>query len=174
MLAPTHILAGVIFTKLFNWRQYLPVAFFLTATLGIFSHALLDKLAVVTYCPAYPDFANLFWLAYHLLMVLISIIFLYLWWGEAKWGILFALLPDIDWLFIYPRQWLHLSGPFYDQPYIHQALDWMMNHTIPFCYLNSLPDNRSEPLAALWEFAGMLLLLLLIYRLDKRRRNIYF
>ncbi len=174
MQAPTHILAGVIFQKLFNWKRYRSVAFILIALLGILSHAVLDKLSVATYCPDAADFSTIFWIAYHLLMLLVSIIFLYLWWQEAKWGILFAMLPDIDWLFVYTREVFHLSGSFYNQPYIHRALDWTMNHTIPFCYLNVLPDNRNEPLAMLWEFAGWLLLLFIIYRLDRRRRNIYF
>lgn len=174
MQAPTHILAGVVIGKLFEWRTYRGVAMFLTAVLALLSHAVLDKLARVTYHQPEADFGNPAWVGFHLVVVLVTVIFLYLWWTDYKWSIVFALLPDLEWLIIYPQHALNREIPFYSVPHLHHAMKWMMEHTIPFCYLDMLPDNSAVPLAAIWEVVPALFLIVFIRFMDNRRKNIHF
>lgn len=174
MQAPTHILAGVVIGKLFEWRTYRGVALFLTAVLALLSHAVLDKLARVAFHIPVSDFGRPLWVGFHLVEILATIIFLYLWWTDYKWSIAFALLPDLEWLIIYPQHALNREIPYYSVPHLHNAMNWMMEHTIPFCYLDTLPDNSTNLFAVFWEVLLAAFLILLIRFLDNRRKNIHF
>lgn len=174
MQAPTHILAGVVIGKLFEWRTYRGVSLFLTAVLAFLSHAVLDKLAKATYHRPDADFGDPVWVGFHLIVALVTVIFLYLWWTEYKWGIVFAVLPDMDWVIVHSQRALNVDILFYNTPHIHNALNWMMDHTIPFCYLNVLPDNRENPLAGFWEILLGIFLIFFIRVIETRRKNIHF
>ncbi len=174
MQAPTHLLVGVIIQKLFDWKKYRAVSFILVAVIAFLSHGILDKLARLTYHR--PDAAptDPFWLAFHLVVLLTTITMLYVYWSTAKWGILFALLPDFDWIFIDGQAAFHVEIPFYKTPYIHNFLHLIYDNLPPFSYIDMLPDWRYNYWACLVEVALIGLLLLLIRVLFNQRRNIHF
>jgi hypothetical protein len=153
MQAPTHILAGVLIQKAFNWKEHRRLALGLTAVCAFLSHGLLDKLANLTYHPANPDFHSLIWVSYHAALVLVTILFLYWWWKPFKWGIIFASLPDLDWVFIHAQEIFHFSIPFYRHPHLHNLLGRIFNHLPPFAWLSRLPSYRHDAWAILPEVA---------------------
>lgn len=174
MQGPTHILAGVIINRLFKWRNYQPVGLALAFVFCLFIDGLFYKLALITYHPPKPDITDPFWLIYEIAMCLVALVLIYVFWRDYKWGIIFVLLPYADWIFIYTQKLLGFSIPLYQRPWIHEGLSYVFDNTVPFNYLNYLPDNRQNPLACIWEiliFGGLVLLLryLLTYR-----KNIHF
>lgn len=59
---------------------------------------------------------SVFWVGYHLALVVAIIVFLDLWWKARKWGIAFAILPDLDWIFIHEQEIFHIKIAFYRPP----------------------------------------------------------
>jgi len=153
MQLPTHFLAGILIQKAFNWKQHRRLALGLTAVCAFLSHGLLDKLANLTYHPANPDFHSPFWVGYHAALVLVTLLFLYWWWKPFKWGIIFASLPDLDWVFIHAQEIFHFQIPFYRHPHLHHLLGLIFNDLPPFAWLNRLPSYRHQPWAILPEVA---------------------
>lgn len=158
MQAPTHILAGVLIQKAFESKKHPSLALTLTAICAFLSHGLLDKLANLTYHRAKPDWHSVIWVSYHAALVLVTILFLYWWWKPYKWGIIFACLPDLDWVFIHGQKILHFEIPFYREPHLHHLLHWIF-HLFPFCdWLDHLPNYRNNPWAILPEAAVVFVL----------------
>lgn len=174
MQGPTHILTGVILKRIFNWKYYTLVAAVLIALLGLLSHAILDKVAKATYHPPHTDFTDAFWLSFHIIVWLCNLVLLYVFWAEYKLGIIFALLPDIDWLLVDTAGAFGKELIFYQKPWMHEALNWFMDHVPPFTYLNELPDNTLLPLACIWELLLGVALWLFYKALMNRRRNVHF
>jgi len=168
MQAPTHILAGVLIQKGFAWPRHRCAALALTAVCAFLSHGLLDKLANLTYHRANPDFHSPIWVGYHAALVLVTILFLYWWWKPYKWGIIFACLPDVDWVFIHAQEIFHFQIPFYRQPHLHHIVGWIFDELPAFAWLNRLPNYRHNPWAILPEVivVGAVVLVLRV----KRRR----
>jgi hypothetical protein len=178
MQEPTHILTGVIIQKSFERSKHRKLALGLTAALAFLSHGFLDKLANLTYHPANPEFKNPIWVGYHLFVVAATIVFLVLWWKKYKWGIVFACLPDVDWIFIHGRQiydsLFHGQSHFYARPYLHNfdggiwetlpPLSWVTPH------LDALPNLRLNPLACLFEFLLVAVLLLVLKMISMGQR----
>lgn len=174
MQAPTHILAGIIIRRAFGWRYYRFFAVLFTILAALFFQGVFDKLGKAVYGPETIDFNDPFWLIYHIAMWLLSIVMLYVYWGEYKLGIVFSLLPDVDWIVLGIQNAIGKELIFYKQPLIHNALNYILDITVPFNYLNLLPDQRNNALACLWEVL-LFALLMLIFRLQlSRRRNIHF
>ncbi len=174
MQGPTHILTGVIIYRLFKWRNYSVIGLVITFILCFLLHGFFDKLAIVTYHPPTADFNDPFWLVYHIITWLASIVLIYVFWQDYKWGIVFSLLPDLDWVFINGQNLLHITIPFYRKPWMHEALNYIFDNTVPFNYLNYLPDNRLNPWACIWELLIIACLSLLLRTLFKYRKNIHF
>jgi len=178
MQEPTHILTGVIIQKSFEGMRNRKLAFGLTAGLAFLSHGFLDKLANLTYHPAQPDFKSPVWVSYHLFIVVATVVFLVLWWKKFKWGIIFAALPDLDWVFIHGREcvnWIfHTHGDFYPHPYLHMTVGYIWEKVPPFSfltpYLDHLPNFRHNPLACLFEFLLVALLLLVLKLISMGQR----
>jgi hypothetical protein len=157
MQEPTHILAGVIIQKSAQsaiGRRWF--AMVVMAVAAFLSHGLLDRLANMTYHPPRADFHDPFWLAFHSCVLLATILFLYIWWRRYAWCIAFAMLPDLDWVFI------HGGATFYRKPYLHNFLHIIFDDTPPFSKLR-VPNNRHNPWACLWE-VGLVLAMLLVIR----------
>jgi len=150
---PTHFLAGVLIQKAFHWKQHRRLALGLTAVCAFLSHGLLDKLANLTYHPANPDFHSPIWVGYHSALVLVTVLFLYWWWKPFKWGIIFASLPDLDWVFIHAQEIFRFRIPSYRQPQLHHLLGRIFNELPPFTWLSRLPNYRHDPWAILPEAA---------------------
>jgi hypothetical protein len=168
MQLPTHIITGVIIQKLCARARPRALALGLTAGLAFLSHGVLDKLAQVTYHPPAPDFHSLFWVSYHSALVLATIVFFCIWWREFRWGITFAILPDLDWVFIHGQEIFHIKIPFYRQPHLHHLLHFIVDKTPPFTYLSRLPNNRHNPWACLWELLLVAALLIVNFSLGRR------
>ena len=87
MQEPTHILAGVIIQKTCEKIPSRRMALATTAVVAFLSHGFLDNLARITFHPADPDFHSVFWVSYHTLVLLTTIVFLIIWWRYC--------MPDI-------------------------------------------------------------------------------
>lgn len=174
MQGPTHIMAGIILRRTFDWKYFKGIGIAITIISALLLHGIFDKLGRSTYHPVDMNFTDPFWLIYHVIMWLTSLVMLYMFWSEYKIGIVFSLLPDIDWIVLHTAGAFHKEIIFYKTPLIHDALNFFIDNVIPFSYLNSLPDLRIYPWACVFEillFAAMVL----IYRAQiSRRRNIHF
>ncbi len=167
MQAPTHILAGIIIQQSVR-RSPLPraAALSLTAAAAFLSHGILDKLANMTYHPPRADFHSRFWVAFHLCVLATTILFFCLWWRRFKWGILFAVLPDFDWVLIHGQAIFHFQIPFYRTPHMHNLLHVIVDQTPPMSWI-TIPNHRQNPWACLWEVALVFLMLAAIRRLSR-------
>jgi hypothetical protein len=166
MQVPTHILTGILIQRsagaIFKPRG---VELGVTAALAFLSHGFLDELERVTYHPGNPDFHNPAWVIYYSVVAVASMMLLIWWWKPFKWGIVFAALPDLDWVFIYGPKFFHFPLPFYRQPHLHNLLHYIYHQIPPFtgltAMINRLPNERNNPWAGLWEVllvAGLWLL----------------
>lgn len=168
MQTPTHIVAGMLIQKAFQGKNR-TVTLAATAVVGFLSHGFLDKLSRVTFHPADPDFHSAFWVGYHLSLLATAIVFLCLWWRQYKWGIIFANLPDVDWIFIHGQEIFHFKIPFYRQPHVHQCLGFIYDRIPPFSYvthaIDRLPNERHNPWACLWEVLLVVLMLVAFWLL---------
>ena len=169
MQEPTHILTGILIQRSASAiLKPRGLELGVTATLAFLSHGFLDELSRVTYHPADPDFHSLFWVTYHTLVLAATVAFLIWWWKQFKWGIAFATLPDLDWVFIHGQKLLHVSIPFYQQPHLHNLLGFIYHKIPPFASLtaliNQLPYERHYPWACLWEALLVVILWLLVRR----------
>ena len=173
MHAPTHILAGVIIYRLFKWRNYKPVGLFLTFLCCLFTRAFFDSLSLSVYQPG-SDFSDPLGLIYHIVLWLASIVLLYIFWRDYKWGIIFMLIPDIDWVVLGIQHLFNFDIPFYNMPWIHFTYTYLLYLIPPFNYMDMLPDNRSNPLAFLWELALIAVLALIFRAMVRYRKNIHF
>ena len=153
MQEPTHILAGVLIQKAFTWKHGRRLGLALTAVCAFLSHGLLDKLANLTYHRANPDWHSPIWVSYHAALILVTILFLYWWWKPFKWGIVFACLPDLDWVFIHAQEIFHFRIAFYRHPHLHNLVDRILKELPLVDWLNHLPNYRHNPWAILPEVA---------------------
>src|SRR5580692_2238235 len=110
MQTPTHIVAGVVIQKAFEGKPR-ALSLTVTAVVAFLSHGFLDKLSQITYHPAKPDFHSVFWVTYHSTLLITAIAFIWLWGRRYKWGIIFANLPDVDWIFIHAQEIFHIKIP---------------------------------------------------------------
>ena len=173
MQAPTHILAGVIINRIFKWRNYKPVGLLLAFICCILLHGIFDKLALSVYQPE-ANFNDPFWLLYQLFMWLVSIVLLYIFWREYKWGIIFSMIPDIDWLVIGVQHLFHFDNTFYYVPWLHFLINDVLDLVPPFRYMDMLPDNRNNPWAVIWELLLISLLVFIFRTMVRYRKNIHF
>jgi hypothetical protein len=176
MQEPTHILAGVVIQRCFDGAKHRKMALGLTAAVAFLSHGFLDNLARVTYHPANPDFHSPVWVGFHAGVLILTILFLWLWWKKFKWGILFACLPDVDWIFIHGQEMFHFRIPFYRTPHLHHLLGFIYDKIPPFSfathYIKLLPYNRHNPWAGLWEALLIVLMLLVLQLVSMARRPV--
>lgn len=168
MQEPTHIVAGVLIQRAFEPVRPRPLALGLTAVCAFLSHGLLDRLANATYHPPQAKLHDPFWLCFHSGVLVFTILFLWIYWRRYKWGIFFACLPDLDWVFIHGQEILHIHLPFYHRPYLHNLLHVFFDVWPPFSYLR-VPNHRQNPWACLWE-VGLVLAMLIAIRFAFRGR----
>ena len=167
MQEPTHILTGVIIQKCFDWKKYRKTGLVITAILAFLSHGLLDKLANFTYHPGHADFHSVIWVSYHSAVLVGTIVFVCLWWRRYWVGILFSMLPDLDWVIIHGQELFHFKIPFYQQPHMHHLLHWIYAQVPALSFLDRLPSYRENP----WAIVGEVLLvtgLILIIRATEK------
>lgn len=172
MQAPTHILVGSILQQLFKGERLKPLRYVLLAIFAFLLHGIFDKMAKLTYHPPNANFADAFWVLYHLVVLLTTVVFIYVWGSEYAWGIFFSLLPDLDWLLIHGQKITGVTVGFYNKPYLHNFLHFVIDNT--FDAINHLPDYRFYEWSCFFEIALLFLLIILLRSLEKRRRNIHF
>ncbi|MHA1203032.1 MAG: hypothetical protein ACTSQ4_11005 [Candidatus Heimdallarchaeaceae archaeon] len=104
MQAPTHILTGIFLLEVFQaifptsplWVQIVVVF-----PLSFASHFIIDASAIFTYHPPKADWKDWFWVSYHLLIYIGSVVILVFFLVDYWWVIIAANLPDlIDWIII--------------------------------------------------------------------------
>lgn len=170
MQLPTHILTGVAIQKAFERVKYRPLALVCIAVLAFLSHGLLDKLAIMTYHKPNADWNSVIWVGYHFGFLLpVTIYFFYKFWRKYKFGIMFAILPDFDWVFIHGQKITGINIPFYKKPHIHNLLHSIFDTLFPF--LNNLPDFRFNPWTALFEIVLVTFFFILLTRKGVLKRN---
>jgi hypothetical protein len=174
MQEPTHILTGVIIQKTFQKIPSRLIALVTSAVVAFLSHGFLDNLARITFHPADPDFHSVFWVSYHTMVLVTTIVFLVLWW-RYWWGIFFAALADVDWIFIHSQQIFNFQISFYREPHIHHLLGFIWSEVPPFSWateqINRLPNYRHNPLACLWEVLLVSLMLIMVRWLKPLNTN---
>ena len=172
MQTPTHMVAGVLIQKSIVGKNR-PLTLTIVAVVAFLSHGFLDKLAQITFHPPNPDFHSVFWVTYHSILLVTAIAFGIIWWRKYKWGIIFANLPDVDWIFIHSQEIFHCKIPFYNQPHMHHFLGYIYDKIPPFSfvthYLNQLPNERHNPWACLCEVVLVALMLVAIWLLTLAR-----
>ena len=174
MQAPTHILAGMIIKRAYDWKYFRFFSVLFTILTALLFHGIFDKLAKSAYDPLHADFTDPFWLIYHTLIWLTSLVMLYMFWGEYKLGIIFSLLPDLDWIVLNTANAFGKEIIFYKEPWLHNGINYFLDNVMPFSYLNLLPDHSNSPWACVSEVL-LFAALVLIFKLQlNRRRNIHF
>ena len=140
---PTHTLAGVIIQKCFVWRRFRAVGLVVTAVIAFLSHGLLDKLANLTYHPVqYADFRQCRGELSFGGSIFI-IVFLCIWWRRYWVGIWFAMLPDLDWVFIHGQEILHSDSVLPTSPHAY-LLHWIYAQIPGASFLDRLPKYRGR------------------------------
>ncbi|MCP4762397.1 MAG: hypothetical protein GY870_11500, partial [archaeon] len=102
MQAPTHILTGILIYQiiflLFPGLHPL-ISGFIIFILSFFSHFLIDSISKITYHVPDARPEDKFWLRYHIIVYIFTLIFLLIFWNPYWIGILGANSIDIiDWL----------------------------------------------------------------------------
>jgi len=171
MQEPTHIITGALIQRATIRLRPRGFRLAVVAALAFLSHGFLDELATVTYHPPDADFRSLFWVSYHVTVLVTTVWFVKIWWKSATVGVLFAALPDFDWVVIHGQNILHLHFSFYQRPYLHELLHRIYHEVPPFTFvtawLERLPNWRHEPWAVTPEII-LIGLLALVWRFLKR------
>lgn len=158
MQAITHLAFGVFIQKYIEAMD-MPSYFslLLIIVLAFLSHILLDSISKITYHPAVPQ-KTTFWYAYHLFVLVSSILFVILF--IQYWiGMLFANLPDIiDWLIIRNYYWIIKKEKKYDISVIHGKI---IDYVAQKCFF-WLPNLREKEWSVINELVIVAALVLLI------------
>lgn len=151
MQAPTHFLTGILIQESIEKRNLGRLKHFLVILLGLFSHGILDKLARSTYHPANAMPTDWFWVIYHTLLALTSLIILKKFWRRYWGAILAATAPDLEWIVLHPARFLLPQNDFLQQPILHPLLSNALD-TIPLLrILNDLPDWTTRRATVIFE-----------------------
>jgi len=153
---------GVLIQKTLRVVKPSHLRYFLTALLAFISHGVLDKLARFTYHPPNPLFGDPFWTVYHLIIVLLSIFIIIKYWSKYKIGMIFSILPDLDWVILHTSSFFSLQTIFQYEPIFHNIFN-LLDFIPPFKYLNSLPDLSLRWEGAVLESGILLMLVFLIH-----------
>jgi len=167
----THLVMGVLIQKILKNVKSAYLRYFLTALLAFISHGVLDKLARFTYHPPNPLFGDLFWTVYHLIIVLLSVFIIIKYWDEYKIGMIFSMLPDLDWVILHTSSFFSLQKTIFQyEPIFHNIFN-LLDFIPPFKYFNSLPDLSLRWEGAVLESGVLLILIFLIHVVDGRTKT---
>lgn len=123
MQAPTHFLTGIFLLLSFQaifpssplWLQIVVVL-----PLSFASHFFIDASSIITYHPPKADWKDWFWVSYHLVIYIGSIVILVFFLVDYWWVIIAAYLPDIV-------DWRILRAIFKKEPVFHPIADKLRN-----------------------------------------------
>jgi hypothetical protein len=119
MQAPTHFLFGILIADIFRTIfPDLPIwaIALMTIPLAFGSHFLIDAFAIFTYHPPKADWKDPFWVSYHLIILVLTIVGLVYFWNAYWWAMIAATLVDIV-------DWLILRAILKKPPRLHQYCD---------------------------------------------------
>lgn len=174
MQAPTHLATGILIQKAIRKRQRYQRRYSLTiASLALLSHGILDRLARFTYHPPVPLIQDWFWISYHLVIAVLTVYVVLNCWRKYKLGIIFSVLPDIDWVVLHVSDFLSIQIPFWKEPILHKFLFSFLDLLPPFSFLNSLSNWNLERKGALLEVALLATLIASIYLTERKDEEIH-
>jgi hypothetical protein len=148
---PTHILSGVLIERALRPIPHRPTRLMVTGGAALLSHAILDRLARLTYHPPDPQFDSLVWVSYHAGIVVLTVVLIARYWADHKVGIVCANLPDFDWLILHPTRLLGAQLPFWQDANLHSLLYLLIDPLPPFRWFGYLPNLNLDPWGALVE-----------------------
>ena len=157
MQAPTHALTGIFLLVLFQvifTNSPLWVQFLVVFPLAFASHFLGDASSIITYHPPKADWKDWFWVSYHLIICILTILIVMIFWTEYWWVMIAVNLVDIV-------DWLILRAIFRKKPVFHQIADKLRS----ILYKNT-PNWNYKRWTVVFEFIimGILLTLILLLR----------
>lgn len=170
MQAPTHLLTGMLIQKAFRRVRLPAVRYFIIALLAFLSHGILDGLARFTYHPPEP-IANGFWVSYHLIMFSITIYVLLKYWKKYKFGLVFSILPDFDWVILYSSKLLSTQIPLWIELIFHKISFGFLGSLPQLSFLNSFPNWTLDGKAAILELVPLLVLITYFYVTEGRAKG---
>jgi len=163
MQGPTHLVTGVLIQKILRKVRPLPLQYLVVAVLAIISHGILDKLTRFTYHPPTALTGDWFWVSYHLLIAFLTIVIFIKYWRRYKFGLVFSVLPDLDWVVLYSSNFFSFQISFWKDPVLHKFFFSFLDFLPPFSFLNSLPDWSLEKEAVILEFTVLAILFTFIH-----------
>ncbi|TRZ48491.1 hypothetical protein D4Q80_03770 [bacterium] len=158
MQGPTHLFAGILIQKSLQKIRPRILRYFLIVSLAIFVHVIFDNLSRVTYHPPEPILEDWFWVCDHLIMYGLALYILIKYWSRYWLGMLFSVLPDLDWFIKHAAKIFSFSNPVLEQGILHKNLRAAIDPTLPLSLLRRFPDLKFERIGALIE-VGLLLVL---------------
>lgn len=167
MQGPTHLIMGIAIQKSMAKVRRLPLQYFLVIFSAIVSHGILDRFARLTYHPPTPLTGDWFWTSYHLIIAFLTILIFVKYWGKYKLGLIFSVIPDLDWVVLHSANLLSVEIPLWKGPVLHQFFFSFMVSTPPFRFLNYLPDWSLERGAAIVELVLLIVLARLTYGIGR-------
>jgi len=164
MQGPTHFAAGILVQKAMRKVRPDPLRYSLVAFLAFLSHGLLDKLARCTYHPGKPLVQDWFWNSYHILIAVLTLLILVTYWRRYKLGLIFSVLPDLDWAVIHCCNFFSIQIPFWKEPILHKFVFNLLYLLFPpLKFLDSLPNWGLVRKAAIIECGLFAVLFVFIY-----------
>ncbi|MBD3195927.1 MAG: hypothetical protein GF317_12770 [Candidatus Lokiarchaeota archaeon] len=165
MEAITHILTGVILQILSFRLLITPWNYLLTIILAFISHFLIDAVAKITYHTAEPMKDDTFWVIWHIIVILISIIFTIIFINPYWIGILSANFVDIwDWIIIRIIYSKYILTPDKNKSskiiYIHTFIDKIRERF--FSWLPNLNYKKIGILPEIFIISGLLIIIFIL------------
>lgn len=168
MQGPTHLVSGILIQKAMKKIRPHFLKYLLIASLAIVSHGILDKLGRFTYHPPSPLVNDWFWVSYHLFIALLTIFIFVGYWKKYKFGLIFSVFPDFDWVIIYSLKFFSLKISFWQEPILHKFFCGFIDLLPPFRFLDTLPNLNLERKGAVLEFILFTILIISIYLIKER------
>jgi hypothetical protein len=133
MQAPMHFLVGIlIFHAVKN-----PILAFILIFL---SHYLIDVLVLLTYHPKDPLPESKFWVRYHILILILTIIMVIFFIKAYFWVMIVSLIPDIV-------DWVIMRMILKKDPIMHPLIERIRESKV----FSWIPDHTMKPIGALYE-----------------------
>lgn len=168
MQGPTHIAVGVTLEKLFKPIKNKALRVVLLAIVALLLHSVFDRIARLTYHPPNANMDDKFWLYWHLFVYSLFLISVIYFLPKYPVGVGFSILPDLDWVFIHGASAMGIQDPWYDKPYIHTGIHYIIDHLPPFMWLQYLPNLTAEKWTIVNEIGLVIVLVLFVRWLNKR------
>jgi hypothetical protein len=173
MQGPTHLVCGILIQKALKNTRPLKLQYFLVASLAFLSHGVLDGLTRFTYHPYMPLFDDWFWISYHTIIAFLTIFIFIKFWGAYKIGLIFSILPDLDWVILHSCSFFSYKIPFWSEPLLHRIF-YSFGNFLYAIGLNFFPDWSLEREGATLEFAVLGTLVIFTYAIGKEKERVEY